>query len=139
MATYVGRDVSVVVNSVDLSNHVQSCTVDESMETQDATAMGNSARAFAGGLFADTIDITFLQDFASGSVDATIAAVFRNRTSHTVVVKPTSSAVSTTNPTYTLTGLVSSYNPISGSVGDMATCDVSWVNTTTAGLARATS
>jgi hypothetical protein len=38
-----------------------------------------------------------------------------------------------------LTGLIESMTPIGGSVGDEAMCDVSWVNTATAGLVRATS
>lgn len=139
MATQVLRDATVVVNGVDLSNRVQSVSVDESMETQDSTAMGNQSRSFNGGLFADAVDVTFHQDFAAGSVDATLSNLFRNRTSHTVVVKPTSSAVGATNPSYTLTGIISEYNPISGSVGDELTCDVSWVNTSTTGLVRATS
>lgn len=138
MATFVLRDASVVVNSVDLSNHVQSVTVDTSMETQDSTAMGNQARSFNGGLFADSISVTFHQDLAASSVDVTLYTLFRARTSHDVVVKGTSSATSTTNPKFTLTGLISEYNPISGSVGDELMCDASWVNTATTGVVRAT-
>lgn len=138
MATFVLRDASVVVNSVDLSNRVESVEVTTSMETQDSTAMGNQARSFNGGLFADAITVTFHQDFAASNVDVTLYTLYRARTAHTVVVKPTSSAVSATNPTFTLTGIIEDYTPISGSVGDEATTDVSWVNTTTAGLVRAT-
>lgn len=138
MATFVLRDASVVVNSVDLSNHVQSVTVDTSMETQDSTAMGNQARSYNGGLFADNVSVTFHQDFAASSVDVTLYTLYRARTSHTVVVKPTSSAVGVTNPTFTLTGVISEYGAISGSVGDEATSTVSWANTAAAGLVRAT-
>lgn len=139
MATFVLRDASVVVNSVDYSNHVQSVEVTTSMETQDATAMGNQARAYNGGLFADAIKVTFHQDFAASQVDVNLYTLYRARTSHDVVVKPTSSAVSATNPKYTLTGVITDYNPIAGSVGDEATADVSWVNTATTGVVRATS
>lgn len=139
MATFVLRDASVVVNSVDYSNHVQQVTVETSMETQDATAMGNQARAFNGGLFADAISVTFHQDFAASQVDVNLYTLYRARTSHTVVVKPTSASVGSTNPTYTLTGLIDSITPIAGSVGDEAMCDVSWVNNAAAGLTRATS
>lgn len=138
MATFVLRDATVVVNAIDLSDHVQSVTVETSMETQDSTAMGNQARSFNGGLFADAISVTFHQDFAASEVDVTLYTLYRARTSHTVVVKATSDAVGTTNPTYTLTGLIEDITPIAGSVGDEAMCDVSWVNTAAVGMVRAT-
>lgn len=138
MATFVLRDASVVVNSVDYSNHVQQVEVTTSMETQDATAMGNQARAFNGGLFADDIKITFHQDFAASQIDVNLYTLYRARTAHTVVVKATSSAVGATNPTYTLTGVISEYTPITGSVGDEAMAPVTWVNTAAAGIVRAT-
>jgi len=43
-----------------------------------------------------------------------------------VVIKPTSTAVSASNPTYTFNALVTSYTPISGSVGDLSTFSVTW-------------
>lgn len=139
MATHVLTDATVVVNSVDLSTNVQSVSVEVSMETQDSTAMGHTARTNLPSLEADAVSVTFLQDFAAADVDATIWPLFKNKTSHTVVIKPSSSAVGTTNPTFTLTGYVSEYSPIGGSVGDMHTSDVSWVNGSSTGIARATS
>ena len=43
-----------------------------------------------------------------------------------VSLKPTSAAVSATNPSYTMTMLLTTYNPISGSVGDLATASVTF-------------
>ena len=42
MATFVFTDASVTINSVDLSDHVRSVTLDLSAEEQDDTAMGRS-------------------------------------------------------------------------------------------------
>ncbi len=132
-------DASVVVNGVDLSDHVQSVELTLGRETQDDTAMGHDARTNAAGLkVVESCSITFHQDFAAGEVDATIWPLYDNKTSHTVVIKPTSAAVGATNPTYTLTGYVSSYPPIGGSVGDQHTTSVSWVNGSATGVARAT-
>lgn len=138
MSTFVLTDASVVVNSVDLSDHVQSVTVTTSRETQDDTVMGNTARSNSAGLKATGISVTFLQDFAASEVDATLWTLYDAGTEHTVVVMPTSAAVGSTNPTYTLTGFISSYAPIGGSVGGQAVAPVEWVNSSATGVARAT-
>lgn len=137
MTTRVLTDASVTVNAVDLSDHVQSVTVELSRETQDDTAMGNTARSNSAGLKTNSMSVTFLQDFAASEVDATLWTLYDAGTEHDVVVKETSSAVGATNPTYTLTGFITDYNPIGGSVGDQHTVDVSWVNSATSGVARA--
>lgn len=138
MATFVLTDASVVVNSVDLSDHVQSVTVTTSRETQDDTVMGNTARSNSAGLKAAAISVTFLQDFAASEVDATLWTLYDAGTEHTVVVKSTSAAVGATNPTYTLTGFISSYAPIGGAVGNQHVAPVEWVNSGASGIARAT-
>ena len=139
MATHVFTDADVTVNGVDLSDHVQSVTVDLGRETSDSTAMGHDSRTEDPGLRMNSVQVTFLQDFAAASVDATIYALFEAATEHMVVVKPTSGALAATNPSYSLTGFVNAYNPISGSVGDQHTADVAWTNSAPAGATRATS
>lgn len=138
MATFVLTDADVVVNAVNLSDHVQSVTVDLGRETQDDTAMGHTARSNSAGLKTPSITVTFLQDFAASEVDATLFDLYDNGTEHDVVVKATSDAVSATNPSYTLTGVIDSYPPIGGSVGDQHTTDVTWANRGSAGIVRAT-
>jgi hypothetical protein len=44
----------------------------------------------------------------------------------TVVIKPNGTAVGTANPSYTMTALVTGWNPINGAVGELNTVDVSW-------------
>lgn len=137
MSTIVLTDASVTVNAVDLSDRVQSVTVDLGRETQDDTAMGHSARSNSAGLKTPSITVTFLQDFAASEVDATLEGLYDDGTEHDVVVKATSSAVSATNPSYTLTGIITDYNPINGSVGDQHTADVTWANRGSTGIVRA--
>lgn len=139
MPTRVLTDAAVIVNDVDLSDHVQSVTVELSRETQDDTAMGHTARSNAPGLKTNSISATFLQNFDSSAVDDTLWSLYDDATSHTVEVRETSDSVGSDNPSYTLTGYIESYNPIGGSVGDQHTTDVSWVNGSSTGVARATS
>lgn len=133
MSILVLKDASVTVNSVSLSAYVQSVVIDYQVEAVPADAMGNTARAFAAGLQNSTVQITFNQDYATSQVEATIFPLVGTNT--TVVVKPTSAAVGTTNPSYTITGFLAASQPVNGAVGDLATQAI----TVTGSVVKATS
>ena len=135
MATFAFTDASVVINSVDLSDHVRQVTLDVSFDELDDTAMGDTYRSRLGGLGDWSMTVEFNQDFAASEVDATIWPLMGTTT--TVTVKPTSSAVGATNPSYSGSVLVNDYSPLSNSVGDLATVSVTWPGAGT--LTRATS
>lgn len=122
MATFALTDASVTINSVNLSAWVTSVTFPFSAEELDDTAMGDSTRSAAGGLKNWGPTIEFNQDFAAGGPDATIQPLVGTTT--TISVRPTSSAVSSTNPNYTGTVLVAEYSPFGNRVGEQATCSV---------------
>ena len=136
MATFVYTDASVVVNSVDLSDHVKSCTLNYEAEMLDDTVMGDTTRSNLAGLLNWSIDVDFLQDFASAKVDATLFALVGSA-SFTVILKPTSGSVSATNPSFTGSAVLESYPPMTGGVGDLETVSVTFRSAGT--LARATS
>lgn len=120
MATFVLTDATVEIDSVDLSDHVISVDLTYEADAVEDTNMGDSTHINLGGLKNWSLSIEFSQDFASGKVDATLFSLVGSTT--TVAVKPTSSATSATNPSFGGTALLTSYNPISGSVGDKLTC-----------------
>jgi hypothetical protein len=122
MASLVLNDAYVLINAVDLSDYVQSATVNYSAEMVDETAMGDTSRKNKGGLKNWSIDVEFKQNFAAGAVDATLFSLVG--TTFPVEVRPTSAARSATNPAYTGTGVLESYNPIGNSVGDLATAAI---------------
>lgn len=104
------KDVSITVNSVALSDHMNSAVLTYEVEQQDATVMGGN-RSFVGGIQNNSIEVTLYQDFAAASVEATIYPLVGTQT--TVVLKPTSGAVSATNPSYTLANtFLSAHTPI---------------------------
>jgi len=113
MAIIAFKDATVTINSVDLSDRANAVTLTYEVEQQDATVMGGN-RAFVGGIQNNTLEVTLYQDFAANEVEATIFPLVGTTT--TVVVKPTSSAVGATNPSYTLSGcFLSSHTPIAAS------------------------
>lgn len=135
MATFAFTDASVVVNSVDLSDHVRQVTLNVSADELDDTAMGDTFRSRIGGLRDWSVSLEFNSDFAASEVDATLWPLLGTTT--TITIKPTSSAVGATNPSYSGSVLVSQANPLGNSVGDLATVSVTWNGAGT--LTRATS
>ena len=120
MATFVLYDAYLSVAGVDLSDHVRSVTVDAGQNMADDTAMGDAFVSNAAGLATWSVSVEFLQDYATGKVDATLAPLLGIGTTAALVVKPTSGSVTGTNPSYSGTGILESYNPIGGSVGDQS-------------------
>jgi len=135
MAEFVFTDASLVINSVDLSDHVESVALNYSAEPLDDTVMRDTTRSKIGGLLDWSMAVTFKQDYAASKVDATLFSIVG--TVVTVTLKPTSAAVSATNPSYSGSVLVAEYNPLGGSVGDMAVAPVALPSAGT--LTRATS
>jgi hypothetical protein len=126
MARIVLTDAYVVVNSVDLSDHINSVEIAQSFDSVETTAFGDSGRTRTGGLEDSSVTLSFHQDFAAASVDATIAPLVGGTASFEIRAVGTATAVSATNPKYTGTVLVTEWNPISGGVGELSTADVTW-------------
>ena len=125
MAVFLNNLVGVKVNSVDLSDHVTSVTLNRNFDELEVTAMGDSGHKFVKGLEASSITIDFLNDTASANVLATLQAAWG--TSVTVVLlQSKGTAVSATNPLYTMTCLVNGTTDINGAVGDIGMQSVTW-------------
>lgn len=124
MAVFLNNGVSVTVNSVDLSDHVTSVTINRTFDELEVTAMGDSGHKFVKGLEASSITIDFLNDLATGEVIPTLQAAWG--TNVTVVVKQNSGAVSATNPSYTMTCLINNTQDVNGAVADISMQSVTW-------------
>lgn len=123
MGKFVLKDASVTINSVDVSDHVSSVEISSAAEDVDITAMGASGRERAAGLLDESFTFNFLQDMAAADVDATLSPLL-GAAAFPVVVKPTSGAVSSTNPTFTGSCILTEYQRLSGEVGAAATASV---------------
>jgi len=125
MAQIVLTDASITINSVDLSTLANQVTLNYEKEAVESTAFGDTGRRYVGGLQNITVDIEFMQDFAATKVEATVFPLVG--TSTTIVIKPTSAAVSTTNPTYTISNTyLAAHTPVNGTVGELATTSLSF-------------
>jgi hypothetical protein len=117
VATVNFRDAMLWVNGVDLSNDVESVTLNRGSEMLDETAMGDDTRINKGGLFTWSLDVNFHQDFVAAQVDATVSPLLGTTTCFEL--RPHNSCTTTINPSYTGIGVVESYNPLGGSVGSL--------------------
>ena len=138
MAVLILTNAYCIVNSVDLSDHVRSVTIETTDDDVDITAMGATAKAYAKGLGDANITVEFLQDFAAAKVDATLWPLKSGSSTFTVGVRPVNAARSTTNPEYQITAMLFGYNPLDGGVGDASTTSVTFRNASQTGMSRLT-
>ena len=124
MSVYLSNGVVVTLNSVALSDHVTSATINRSFDELEVTAMGDTAHKFVKGLEASTITLDFLSDTAAANVNATLQAAWG--TTVALTLKQTSAATSATNPLYSTTVLVNNTTDINGAVADIATQSITF-------------
>ena len=125
MAVFLNNKVGVKVNSVDLSDHVTSVTLNRTFDELEVTAMGDSGHKFVKGLEASSVTIDFLNDTASANVLQTLQAAWGTNVTF-VFLQDKGTAVSATNPLYTMTCLVNNTTDINGAVGDLGMQSVTW-------------
>ena len=94
MAVFLSNGVVVTLNSVALSDHVTSATINRVFEELEVTAMGDSSRKFTKGLETSTISLDFLSDTAAANVNATLQSAWG--TTVPITLKQTSATTSAT-------------------------------------------
>jgi hypothetical protein len=133
MAIYLNNNVGVklataaapTIPSIDISSYVTSATLTQTFDELEVTAMGDTAHKYVAGLQAATLQIDFLNDWASSQVMQTLnAAAGSTLAVSMITVKGT--AVSAANPTYQFSILVNNLTPVAGAVGDEAMSSLSF-------------
>ncbi len=124
MAVFAATDLNITIDAVDFSSSIAAVTLDITKEQLETTAFGDAARTYIAGLQEGSVTLSFHQDFAASAVDETLHSALGTEVA--IVVKPTSEAVSASNPTYSFNALVTQITPFSSNVGDLATQDVTF-------------
>ena len=136
MAIFVATDFSVSINgSTALASYLTQVELKTSANDITTTAFGSSWVTRVAGLKEGSLTLQFNQDYASATVDATLWPLLGAQA--TVVIKPTSTAISVNNPAYTAIALVTDLTPVSGNIGDLATFSVTWPTSGTVSRATA--
>jgi len=136
------RNVYVEVDNTDLSDHFSAITVEDSATGVDSTAFGSVYTSEMKGMRTAQITGTVQQDFDVGSVDAVLSALNDQDTPFEVLVVDNADSpadITATNPGYHMVeSQLLGYTPLSGSVGDLSTTEVTFTNAGDAGVARVT-
>jgi len=136
MAIFVATDFSVSINgSTALASYLTQVELKSSANDITTTSFGSTWVTRVAGLKEGSLTLQFNQDYAAATVDATLWPLLGANA--TVVIKPTSTAVSASNPAYTLVCLVTDLTPVSGNIGDLATFSVTWPTNGTVSRATA--
>ena len=124
MPFIVFTDAYVVINSVNISDHVKGVTLSYTADLLDSTVMTTSGtKSNTPGLKDWSLEVDLLNDYAASSIDATLFALIGN-SGFPIEVRPTSSAVGVANPKYTANGVLANYDPMQAKVGDLATTKI---------------
>lgn len=129
MARIVLTDAYVVFASTDISAFVTSVTLSSTLDVVETTSMGSTSRTRVAGLRDNQITLELNQDFASGALEALVYpsdATTKIGTAVAMEIRPTSGGVTTTNPKYTFNALITEWQSLSGSIGELATVSVTW-------------
>lgn len=125
MPKMVLKQSFVSINSNDLSAYCSKIELAIQVEEKDVTTFASLGwKELLGGLGSAGLSLTFLNDVAASAIESIIwplfglVETFETRTSNAVR--------GTSNPSWTGSVLLSKWNGISGSVGDVNTADVQW-------------
>jgi hypothetical protein len=134
MAKEVLRNVKITVNSVDLSDHCSSVTIESSADEVEFTSFGAGFREFGQGLKDATINASYFNDHAAASVADTHQPFYASGGTFTVKVWPDAAGTIA----YTMVSRLYQNPTVAGAVGDANTVDVTYRNAGTAGITRGT-
>ena len=134
MAVFLNNNVGVKINSVDLSDLVTAVTINRTFDELEVTAMGDTAHKFVKGLESSTVTIDFLNDTAAGKTLATLQAAW-GTTVTAVFLQTKGTAVSATNPLYTVSLLINNTQDINGATSDIGIQSITFTANSTVAVA----
>jgi len=118
MASFVNTATYLMINSVDMSDHVMGATLTQQFDEVEVTTMTDLSHRFVKGLEAATLQIDFLNDLVAAKTLQTLQAAYGS--SVPFVLMNNGSTASVSNPKYTGNILINKLTPVAGKIGDIA-------------------
>ena len=116
--------------TTDLSDQANQVTLTIGQDSLEATAFGDSGHKFVGGLQSVDVSITFFLSYGATEVEAVLASCVGTGTT-TLVISPSGTTESASNPEYTITNcMLSSFTPINSTVSELATVQATFTGGT---------
>jgi hypothetical protein len=112
-------NMTVGMTSYDLSDQATNVTLTVGSEALEATAMGDTGRRMVAGLQSVSVELELFLSYGSNEVEAALADAVGKQV--TLVISPSGTTESATNPEYTITGTyLENFTPISSAVGELS-------------------
>jgi hypothetical protein len=118
------------MTSYDVSDQCTALTLTIGQDELEVTAFGDTGHKFVGGLQSVEVSMTLFLSYGTGEIEPLLAAAV-GQGSTTLVISPSGTTESASNPEYTITGAMLANAPvINSTVGELATVDLTWVGGT---------
>jgi hypothetical protein len=131
-------NADLVIDGTNLSKRSTQVSVDAQSDEVDLTAFQEEWKDTGVGLKDATMQITFIQDLEVGMVDDVLWPLFRSGEEFVIEAKATKAPKGPGNPLWKMGTKLFNYSPLSGSVGQASTTQVTFKNTSETGLERLT-
>jgi hypothetical protein len=111
------HDMSIVVGHVQVAGHGKNCVLKTDVAEIDTTALDvvDGWMTYIGGLKTGQVDLSFMSDFAEGSMDDVFWSLLGTTTVKSVCTTSTDGGLA-----YLFKGIPLSYTPVEGDVGALA-------------------
>jgi len=127
MAKQVLTNVAVTFGTAatDISSYVTSITLSTTAAEVVTSAMGSSAMTRIQGMIDNSITLELQQDYPT--IEKLFWDAFTAGTAVPMTVKPNgTAAASSTSPQYAFSVLPTSWTPVNGAIGDLATVSITY-------------
>ena len=130
----MGNKVAVIVGTSTISSFVSTVSLNREVEAVTITAMNDTVQNMIGGIEVSSLSMEIFNDFAAASVNS----LFEDAIGSKLAIKliPVTGTVTATNPSYSMSCLITQWTPISGSTDSAASASVTFPVTA---LTKATS
>ena len=123
-------NATVLIGAVDVSDQCRSVTLTVGYDSLETTAMGSNGRTYTKGLESVEVTLEMFNSYGAGEIEATLYDVVGDGNT-TLVISPSGSTESASNPEYTITNaMLSSFTPIASTVGSLSVVNVTFTGGT---------
>lgn len=120
--TFLGNatiNLTVGATTTDLTDNCTKCEISLTKEALPVEAFGSAARLFAAGLENNEVTLTLFNSYGAGEIEAILYSAWG--TSSTLVISPSGTTESASNPEYTITNCyLEKITPINSAVGELS-------------------
>lgn len=123
MAIFMGNKVAVVAGTTTITTFVSAVSLSREIDAVEITAMTDNVQNLIGGIERPNVSLELYNDFDGAT---SVNTIFENALGTKLALQliPVSTTVSSTNPRYSMSVLVSQWQPINGVLDGPSTVSI---------------